>query len=223
MSAAYTKLLRQLLVRNDALPVVKQGLQNSHRLHAALGAPTTLYNTVHVAGTNGKGSVAWKLAKALQASGLRTGLFVSPHISCFRERFRVNGEMISERELLDLMPHVLDTADRAGIPATFFEVVTLAAMAHFARARCDVAVLETGLGGRLDSTNVVARPLVSVITGIGLDHTKILGSTIEEVAREKAGIIKPGVPVVAGPAVPPLVREHAAARAAPYVQVGGHA
>ena len=174
------------------------GLQNIERLHDALGRPLDAVPTVvHVAGTNGKGSVCIKVARALEATGLRTGLFVSPHISCFRERMQVNRLPISEAEVEKLVPLIFDCANAKDIPATFFEMTTALAFLHFQQAGAHAAVLETGLGGRLDSTNI-CKPAVSVITSISLDHTKILGEK-GRTLLEKAGIMKPGVPVVIGP------------------------
>jgi dihydrofolate synthase/folylpolyglutamate synthase len=175
------------------------GLENIEQLHAGLGRPLDgVPCVVHVAGTNGKGSVCIKVARALEATGVRTGLFVSPHISSFRERMQVNGVPISEAEVERLVPRVFACAGAGEVPATFFEMTTALAFLHFQQAGAQAAVLETGLGGRLDSTNI-CKPTVSVITSISCDHTKILGDTEEAIAVEKAGIMKSGVPVVIGP------------------------
>ena len=175
------------------------GLENIDKLHRELGNPLQKVPTVvHVAGTNGKGSVCIKVARSLEAIGLRTGLFVSPHISCFRERVQINGEQISEMQVEELLPKVFELVSRKNIPATFFEMTTALAFMHFGLSGAQAVVLETGLGGRLDSTNI-CRPAVTVITSISRDHTKILGETEEEIAAEKAGIMKAGVPVVIGP------------------------
>ncbi|RHY34298.1 hypothetical protein DYB32_008417 [Aphanomyces invadans] len=195
----YDRLVQRLLRVNQFPHTVKMGLRNSIALHEALGSPAKHFDTIHIAGTNGKGSVSWKLAKALESSGFKTGLFVSPHVSCFRERIQVNGNLISEAQLEDLLPTIFDKSTQLAIPATFFELTTALALQHFAREEVDCVVLETGLGGRLDATNIVT-PVVSVITSIG-----ILGSTLPEIAREKAGIIKPSVPVVCGPNTQPDV------------------
>eukprot|EP01006_Ploeotia_vitrea_P039563 TRINITY_DN66358_c7_g5_i1.p1 TRINITY_DN66358_c7_g5~~TRINITY_DN66358_c7_g5_i1.p1 ORF type:complete len:484 (-),score=187.91 TRINITY_DN66358_c7_g5_i1:1144-2553(-) len=174
--------------------------------------------TMHVAGTNGKGSVCRKLAASIQHAAeadtgeVRVGLFASPHISSFRERMSVNGDDISEREIEQLLPPILDACDEHDIPATFFEITTLLALRFFAHRRVHAAVFEVGLGGRLDSTNIV-QPSVAVVTSIALDHTHLLGDTIDAIASEKAGIIKPGVPcVVVGPDVPEHVTRAAAER-----------
>ena len=161
---------------------------------------------VHVAGTNGKGSVCLKIANTLRSQRgsngkkLNVGIFCSPHVSSFRERMQVNGEMISEEEVVDLLPQIYELClpENNDIPATFFEITTALAFLFFAKRQTDVVVLETGLGGRLDATNVIAKPALSVITSIGLEHTRILGDTIELIAKEKAGIIKRDCPVLVG-------------------------
>ncbi|MCB1112586.1 MAG: bifunctional folylpolyglutamate synthase/dihydrofolate synthase [Chlamydiales bacterium] len=194
------------------------GLAAGQRLDGALGYPTRAFPAVHVAGTNGKGSVSLKVAKALQLSGKRVGLFTSPHISCFRERIKINDVMISEEEVEAYLPQVLDEA----ADATFFETTTLLAFYYFAKKKVDCAVIETGLGGAKDTTNILEKPLVCAITSISLEHTRHLGDTIEEITREKAGIIKEGVPVVIGPTVPEdLVREVAVAKSAPLLRIEG--
>jgi dihydrofolate synthase / folylpolyglutamate synthase len=166
---------------------------------------------VHVAGTNGKGSVCLKVANALQQQrGNHVGLFCSPHISSFRERMQVNGEMITEEEVVELLPQIYDLCIQHDIPATFFEITTALAFSFFAKRGANVVVLETGLGGRLDATNVITNPALTVITSIGLEHTKILGDTIELIAREKGGIIKPGRPVLVGHQCPHEVLQHCA-------------
>lgn len=175
-------------------------LERMNEVLNRLARPELAYATAHVAGTKGKGSVARFLASALQSQGLKVGLFTSPHLERLTQRIEINGEEITERGLVHAFQPVVEALEReqGGAPdVTFFELLTLSAMVAFAQAEIDVAVFEVGLGGRLDSTNVIS-PLVSVITEIGLDHTKQLGDTIEEIAREKAGIIKPGVPVVCG-------------------------
>lgn len=178
---------------------VKLGLERMRALCARLGHPEGAGKHVHVAGTNGKGSVCAMLASILQAAGYRTGLYTSPHLVEFRERIRVDGEMIPSGELEAAVARLrreIETLGHEGVAVTFFEGVTAMALDYFARAGCDVVVLETGLGGRLDSTNVV-RPEICLLTRIGMDHQRYLGGTLEEIAREKAGIFKPGVPIVA--------------------------
>jgi dihydrofolate synthase/folylpolyglutamate synthase len=174
---------------------VKLGLDSSRRLLSRLGSPQ--FPCLHIAGTNGKGSTGAMLeAIALQA-GLKTGYFISPHLVKFNERFRLNGQDIGDGELRALCQEVW--AAMNGEHNTFFEFACALAFLYFARHKVDLAILETGMGGRLDSTNV-CRPLVSVITNIALDHTRYLGRTLAEIARDKAGIIKPGVPLVHGAA-----------------------
>jgi dihydrofolate synthase/folylpolyglutamate synthase len=177
---------------------VKLGLERMREFLAALGWEQGSECFFHVAGTNGKGSVCAMLESICHSAGMRTGLYTSPHLVTFRERIRVNGEMAGEEEIAGQLTRIRETCERLDIEPTFFELATGLAFEIFRRAQLDVIVLETGLGGRLDSTNVIV-PRVSVITSIGLDHTQILGGTISEIAREKAGIIKPGVPVICGP------------------------
>ena len=175
----------------------KPGLQTSLDLDQLFGHPHRNYRIIHVAGTNGKGSVSHMLAAMLQLSGFRVGLFTSPHFVDFRERIRVNGQMISQDEVV----HFVETFLKMDYPGTpsFFEITSTMAFSYFADQHVDFAVIETGLGGRLDSTNIVT-PILSVITNVSFDHTEFLGNTLSEIAAEKAGIIKPGVPVVIGEA-----------------------
>jgi dihydrofolate synthase/folylpolyglutamate synthase len=167
--------------------------------HAVFGgSPNTSTKVIHVAGTNGKGSVCAMIDSICRAQGYRTGLFISPHLITFRERIRVNGEMISEDSVADGVTTIRDLIADWDPHPTFFEVITALALKHFAEAKIDIAILETGLGGRLDATNAVQSD-VSVITPIGLDHEEWLGHTLAEIAGEKTGIIKPRVPVVSTP------------------------
>ena len=165
---------------------------------------------VHIAGSNGKGSVALKTANTLQQCNYKTGLFVSPHISSFRERIQINGQPISESQVETYLKEIFDICESNDIPATFFEVTTALAFHVFAKEGVEVVVLETGLGGRLDATNIIQSPALSVITSIGLEHTRILGDTIELIAREKAGIMKEGCQVLVGKNVPLEVMEQCA-------------
>jgi dihydrofolate synthase/folylpolyglutamate synthase len=173
----------------------KPGIERIAEFNAVLGSPHDCFKSIHVAGTNGKGSTCHLLAAVLQKAGYRTGLFTSPHLVDFRERIRVDGEMIPEEAVVEFTERWKDEMVRAGL--TFFEMTTAMGLWWFRQAGCDVAVIETGLGGRLDSTNIIT-PVVSVITNIALEHTQYLGSTIAAIATEKAGIIKQGVPVVIG-------------------------
>lgn len=189
-------LFNQLPVfQNKGAGAYKPGLDTVTALAAMFGEPHKRLKTIHVAGTNGKGSTAHTLAAVLQSAGYKTGLFTSPHLLDFRERIRIDGKMIGEDEVTTFVGSYLSRAD--GLQPSFFELTTVMAFDHFARHGVDIAVIEVGLGGRLDSTNIIT-PLLSVITNISLDHTALLGNTIELIAGEKAGIIKPGVPVVIG-------------------------
>src|ERR1043166_2471227 len=175
----------------------KLGLENTFKLAELAGNPQERLRFIHVSGTNGKGSTCAMLESICRAAGLRTGLFTSPHLVSFAERIQIDRQPISQPEVVrlvkDLRPLLKTFPPRAH--PTFFEVVTIIALRYFAEAQCDIVIWETGLGGRLDATNIVT-PLASVITSIALDHEKWLGSTLAEIAREKAGIIKPTVPVI---------------------------
>ena len=178
---------------------IKLGLDSMHRLVAALNLPPQRF--IHVAGTNGKGSTCAMIASVARAGGLRTGLYTSPHLVSYRERIQINGERISEQSVAAGLGKIRDIIESWDPHPTFFEITTALALDYFAQQGTDLIVLETGMGGRLDATNVVT-PLVSVITPIALDHQQWLGQTIAEIAGEKAGIIKPGVPVVSARQLP---------------------
>ena len=177
----------------------KPGLQTISELDDFYGNPHRKYKTIHIAGTNGKGSVSHMLAAILQGAGYRTGLFTSPHLLDFRERIRINGKMISENEVVEFVERSRAMFDR--VQPSFFEMTTAMAFAHFARHAVDYAIIETGMGGRLDATNIIT-PIMSVITNISMDHAQFLGKNPVAIAAEKAGIIKPGVPVVIGETQP---------------------
>lgn len=179
---------------------MKLGLDNISKLLDKLGNPEKQIPVIHVAGTNGKGSTTTKIASALTYAKKRVGLYTSPHISSFRERIQINGEKIIEAQVATYLEHLFQIASENDIKATFFEYVTALAFAHFRDQKVDFAVFETGLGGRLDATNACV-PVLSVITSISYDHTSILGETLEEITKEKAGIIKKNIPVVIGPNV----------------------
>ncbi|HEY1380528.1 MAG TPA: folylpolyglutamate synthase/dihydrofolate synthase family protein [Gemmataceae bacterium] len=189
-----------------------------------LGDPHDRLRTVHVAGSKGKGSTCAMLASVLRHAGYRTGLFTSPHLTDVRERIQIDGELIGRDELAALMAEIrpaVEELEAADEPPTFFEVGTALGFLHFLRHGCDIAVIEVGLGGRFDSTNVLT-PLVSVITSISLDHTQMLGDRVEQIAFEKAGIIKPGVPVVSGVTEPgprAVIERVAAERGAALAQL----
>ena len=176
-------------------------LDRIHRLLKLLGDPQDQLQVVHVAGTNGKGSVCAMMAEALRQGGYRTGLFLSPYVLELRERMQLDGEMIPPQELVEQVERVRPLAEQVE-DLNEFELITAMGYDWFSRKGCEVVVVETGLGGRYDATNAVAKPLISVITSIGLDHTAVLGGTVEEIAQAKAGIIKPGAPVVCAPCQP---------------------
>lgn len=173
----------------------KPGLDNTWRLMEHLGNPHTQLRAVHIAGTNGKGSTSHLIAAALQAQGYKVGLFTSPHLVDFRERIRINGQMIPQQQVVDFVTDNRSFLDQ--LRPSFFETTMALAFWYFADQQVDIAVVEVGLGGRLDSTNVLT-PLLSVITNIGIDHTEFLGDTLPQIAAEKAGIIKLNVPCVVG-------------------------
>ncbi|MBR6899198.1 MAG: bifunctional folylpolyglutamate synthase/dihydrofolate synthase [Bacteroidales bacterium] len=200
----------------------KADLQPTIDMMAALGNPENRFKSIHVACTNGKGSVSHFLASILQEAGYRVGLYTSPHLVDFRERIRINGDMIPQSEVVDFVDR--HRAMFADLHLSFFEMTVGLAFDYFASQKVDIAVVEVGMGGRLDSTNVIT-PLLSVITNIGLDHTQFLGNTLEKIAGEKAGIIKEGVPVVIGetqPETKPVFERVAAERHAPITFADQH-
>lgn len=174
----------------------KPGLSRTRELLSKMGNPQKTLQFVHIAGTNGKGSVSAMLSNILRIAGYTTGLYTSPFIMNFNERMQVNGMPIRDEELADITASCAHLAISMKNSPTEFELITAIAMEYFKRNHCDVVVLEAGMGGELDSTNVIEAPLCSVITNIGLDHTKELGDTVEKIASEKAGIIKPGIPAI---------------------------
>ena len=196
---------------------IKLGLENSFRLFDALDLPGPNERIIHVAGTNGKGSVCALLDSVCRAAGYRTALFTSPHLVSFRERIQVNGEMISEDQVARGLTKIRELVTDWDPHPTFFEIATGLALDHFRNLEAEIVVLETGMGGRLDATNAT-QPVVSVLTPIDFDHQKWLGASLTEIAREKAGIIKPGVPVVSAlqlPEAEAVIRARAAECAAP--------
>lgn len=176
----------------------KPGLERSERLAEYFGNPERKWKSIHVGGTNGKGSVSSLIAASLQTAGYKTGLYTSPHLVDFRERMRINGEMISESEVIDFVER-WQQSDYTGDKPSFFELTMMMAFDWFAKQEVDIAVIEVGMGGRLDSTNIIT-PVLSVITNISKDHTQFLGDTLEKIATEKAGIIKRDIPAVIGEA-----------------------
>ncbi|HSU28371.1 MAG TPA: folylpolyglutamate synthase/dihydrofolate synthase family protein [Chitinophagaceae bacterium] len=177
----------------------KKDLTNTIKLCEALEQPQLKFKTIHIAGTNGKGSVSHMLAAILQTAGYKTGLYTSPHLKDFRERIRINGKMIDEQDVISFTERIKPQIKK--LEPSFFEITVAMAFDHFATQGVDIAVIETGLGGRYDSTNII-RPELSVITQIGWDHMYLLGDTLEKIAYEKAGIIKQAVPVVIGDQLP---------------------
>lgn len=204
----YAHILNDLFINKLFIDNVVD-LSRTLKLAGLLGNPQNSFKSVHVAGTNGKGSVTYKCAVAFEKAGYKTGFYQSPHLTTFRERIQINRMLISEEDLTEKLNKVLGTAKENDIETTFFQVITMVAFLKFAEEKVDIAVLETGLGGRIDDTNIVT-PIISIITAIGLDHCKILGETIDEIALEKAGIIKEGVPVVVGVNLPEHIFEKAA-------------
>jgi dihydrofolate synthase/folylpolyglutamate synthase len=178
---------------------IKNGLDNTITLCNFLDSPQKKFKTVHVAGTNGKGSVSHMLASVLQTAGYKTGLYTSPHLKDFRERIKVNGEMVSKEFVTGFTEKIKPLIEK--IEPSFFEITVALAFDYFASQKVDIAIIEVGLGGRLDSTNIIT-PEVSVITNIGWDHMNLLGDTLSKIAYEKAGIIKQNIPVVIGEIIP---------------------
>ena len=203
------------MFQNVGSNAYKEGLENTHILDEHFGHPHTQFRTIHVAGTNGKGSCSHTIASVLQEAGYKVGLFTSPHLTDFRERIRVNGTMIPEQYVMDFIDNERDFFEP--LHPTFFELTTALAFKYFAEQKVDVAVIEVGLGGRLDCTNIIT-PDISIITNISFDHVQYLGDTLAKIAGEKAGIIKHGVPVIIGekhPETTPVFTEKAKREQAP--------
>lgn len=188
----YQELTEKLFSLNRSSDL-KTDLSGPKKLAQAVGDPQNNFPTIHIAGTNGKGSVAYKIAECLRLAGYRVGLFTSPHIFSYSERIQINRELISEEEVVEGLEKLFELAETP----KFFEMTTILAFDYFSKYEVDVAVIEAGLGGRLDATNII-RPILSVITTIDFDHMAILGDTLDAIAEEKAGIIKKNVPVVIG-------------------------
>ena len=203
------------MFQNVGSNAYKEGLENTHILDEHFGHPHTQFRAIHVAGTNGKGSCSHTIASVLQEAGYKVGLFTSPHLTDFRERIRVNGTMIPEQYVMDFIDNERDFFEP--LHPTFFELTTALAFKYFAEQKVNVAVIEVGLGGRLDCTNIIT-PDISIITNISFDHVQYLGDTLAKIAGEKAGIIKHGVPVVIGekhPETTPVFTEKAKREQAP--------
>ena len=176
----------------------KSDLSQVEKIASFSGNPQNAFPSIHVAGSNGKGSVCVKIAKSLQFAGYKVGLYTSPHIHSYTERIQVQGKQISEQEVVAGLDLLFSIAKQLSLHPTFFELTTLLCLLHFQKMEVDVAVIETGLGGRLDATRVV-NPILSIITSISLEHTHLLGDTLEEIGREKAGICKKDIPLILGP------------------------
>lgn len=183
------------MYQREGQAAYKANLNNTLRLDEHFRHPHRQFKTIHIAGTNGKGSVSHMLASVLQEAGYKTGLYTSPHLKDFRERIKINGEMVSEKYVIDFVEQNKQLF--ALVKPSFFEMTVAMAFKYFADRQVDIAIIEVGLGGRLDSTNII-NPLVSVITNISFDHMALLGDTLEKIAGEKAGIIKPAVPAIIG-------------------------
>ena len=184
-------------------PAMRLGLDQMNRLSAALGNPHRSLKCIHIAGTNGKGSTAHMLASVLQTAGYTVGLYTSPHLKDFRERIKINGQLIDKEIVVDFVKKNLELLESGNY--SFFEATVGMAFSYFSKARVDVAIIEVGLGGRLDATNIIT-PILSIITHISMDHQQFLGNTIESIAVEKAGIIKKNVPVILGQNKEPVVK-----------------
>jgi len=217
----YDESVRYLERLGNEVLGMRFGLETIRGLLGSLGDPQNSFPSVVVAGTNGKGSVASFLANILSSAGFRTGLYLSPHVVRLEERFQINGQLISRPDLAACLSQVADVAAQTNRQATYFETLTATAFLYFSKSAIDVAVLEVGMGGRLDSTNVVD-PLLSIITPVGIDHQQQLGATIEQIAGEKAGIIHPSRPVLIAPQVPEayrVLRSRAEEHGAPFYEL----
>lgn len=202
MNEKYLSVLKRLYQTNR-FKNKKVNLNNLLKATTFFSSPQNNMNFIHVTGTNGKGSVCKKLAKSFQSSGYKTGLYISPHISSFRERIQINNKLIEKEFITDELENIFEILDLKCVELTYFEIVTLLSLIYFKNNNIDIGIIEVGLGGNLDATNIID-PLVSVITSIGLDHTDSLGFTQDEIAEKKAGIIKENRPVVLGPDCFPL-------------------
>jgi len=192
-------LFEQLpMYQRDGAKAYKKDLNNTIALCNKLGNPEKQFKSIHIAGTNGKGSTAHILSAILQTAGYKTALHTSPHLRDFRERIKINGNLIAEKAVIDFVASNKQIIDE--LSPSFFELTVAMAFDYFAKEQVDIAIIETGMGGRLDSTNIL-NPILSIITNIGFDHTQFLGDTLEAIAQEKAGIIKPNIPIIIGEAL----------------------
>jgi dihydrofolate synthase / folylpolyglutamate synthase len=205
----------------DSLEIksMKLGLERVATVDTLLGSPSRHFTAIHVAGTNGKGSVTTKIAKILQEAGKRVGLYTSPHLHTYHERIQINGTLITEEQSDRWLKTIVSTSP---LQLSYFELLTLLAFCYFAEQKIDCAVIETGMGGRLDATNII-HPLLSIITSIEMDHVPYLGPTLAAIAYEKAGIVKPGIPLLMGPHAKPVdvFQKIAAHNKCPFFQIQG--
>ncbi len=224
---SYSQILKFLRQRGNEVKDINLGLHRTLAMMQALGNPHLRYPVIHIAGTNGKGSVAAISDSILRQAGWITGIYTSPHLVKIEERIRINGRQISSRSFIALATHIRKTEKRLlrkkllDRPLTYFEFLTICAFLHFAQRKIDIAVVEVGLGGKLDATNVV-HPQVGIITGVSLDHQNYLGNTLIKIAREKAGIIKSGVPIISGcrkNVVRRIIRSRVRAVGAPLLEI----
>jgi len=192
----------QRLYKLNRFHKFKYNLDEVRNLAKLYGNPQSRLNFVHVTGTNGKGSVTFKTAKVLQANGLKTGMFVSPHLTTFRERIQVDGKLVDKDFVTDFLNDAFAKIDSGRSHASFFEILTVMAFQYYREMQTDVVCLEVGIGGKMDATNIIEKNLLAILTSIGLDHTNVLGDTKEEIAIQKCGIIKRDCPVLVGPSVP---------------------
>lgn len=192
----YDQLLKKIY--SQTLYNAPLDLEKLKKLDALLSHPSKAFKSIHIAGTNGKGSITTKLAYGFQYSGYKVGLYTSPHIHIFRERIKINSKMISKKELVSILSTIFDLIEHHNLEFSFFEISTILAFKYFAQKKIDIAIVETGLGGRLDATNIL-NPIATVISTIDFDHMKILGNTLEKIAFEKAGIIKKNTPLFLNP------------------------
>eukprot|EP01084_Bolivina_argentea_P150236 262382_1 len=185
----------------------KSSIETFENFITKMHNPYKYYKCIHVGGTNGKGSVSTKLANAFTKIGFNVGLYTSPHISCVRERIQINGKKISEYDFANILQYIFTLEKQLNITLTYFEILNAIAFYYFKQKSVDFALIEVGVGGTYDSTNVIKQPLVSIIVSISLDHTRLLGNTIQQIATDKCGIIKKGIPIIIGPTVPVSIAE----------------
>ena len=216
---SYFELLNKFY-RLNRYSKFKYNLDATLELSKACGNPHKKINPIHVTGTNGKGSTVYKIAQVLKDNNLKTGFFTSPHLSTFRERIQINNTFISREYIEEYLKFVFNGIDKGKFRCSFFEALTIMAYKYFSETNVDMAVIEVGIGGRMDSTNILEHNLLAIITSIGLDHVEILGNSIEEILIQKAGIVKKNCPLLIGPEVPPVIPQSIAKDlGSPFYQV----